>query len=105
MLQILRELAVPMAAGKFTEEQADDDSKEYFTFFSSIRFDLMTLVIFHSEHWLMNVIRERLPLKLKGLTKSKKETAFRRYRKEIFNRNKSWYPVLKQGLFLMKFSV
>jgi hypothetical protein len=106
MLRILRELAIPMAAGEFTEEEADDDSKEYFNFFFIIRFDLMTLVILHSEHWLMNVIRERLTLKSsRGMTKAKKETAFRRYRKEIFNRNKAWYPVLKRGLFIMKFSV
>jgi N-acyl-L-homoserine lactone synthetase len=40
-------------------------------------------------------LRSSLPLK--GMTKAKKEERVRRYRKEIFNRKKEWYPVLEAG--------
>jgi hypothetical protein len=45
----------------------------------------------------MDLLKEKLKLKTNGRTKSEMVSAYRRYRREIFNRDKEWYPVLEQG--------
>jgi N-acyl-L-homoserine lactone synthetase len=54
-------------------------------------------VILFLEHWIMDLLKEKLQLKTNGRTKSQMLKAYRQYRREIFNRQKEWYPVLEDG--------
>jgi hypothetical protein len=95
MLHICRVVGVEMAAGDYTEKEADNDSENFLVLF--VFCSETEAYVFYPDHRVMDLLRENLNLNTKGKAKNEIDVEFRRYRRALFNPKGSWYPVLQHG--------